>query len=1182
MAISTNLISGLSSGLDWRSIIDQLIAIDHRRVDLVADKKSDYESQLAEWQNVNTMLLSLKTASGALSTESAFNVYTSGTTSSAESGTPTAASSLLTVSTTSTASPALYNIAVNNLAQSEKISSTNYTATDTALGLEGDIIVSGNVVNIVITDTLADIKDKINAVNTGSDPSNVTASIVSHSSTNYHLILTSDKTGEDGLNVLEGAYDSGDNILEEMGFISGSTTIKTATSDGAKSDLFTSSDGIVATLLNLTNAPAATNVTIGGESVSINLSTQSITDIASTIDALAGISAEVVSETVDGETKYRIDISGTTSFTDSGNVLQTLGILEGTYGTVQEVHSGSVNYDTSGSEVDSATLLTDICTGIIRGDVANVELDSDPISATTVWNDIDTTGASGNNLDGDESIQFVGFDINGNPVNETFLITGAVLTQTLGETDGFLDQLETWFGGSANVDARFDSSGRLILEDLTSGSSQLSITDVTYTGTEALSFSGAEPFDNTVAAGDTITISGTQGDGTSISTTYTVVDGHDIQDLLDKINNAVDGFGSGTRTATASVSDGKIIITDGTAGNSQLSMTLICNNNVSGDRLNFGEISMFTEGRSMQVAAGEDAEIVVDNVTITNSSNTIEDVIAGATLNLVGEDSDTTVTLKIERDLASIKSKIEDMVSAYNSIMDYINVQFTYDDDTEQVGGILFGDGTLSTIKTELINTVTRTITGASSDYNKLALIGIALDVVGTDEGEYNKLNLVIDDDGADDNDLMDYLKTNFDDVKKLFIASGSSPYSNLTYIGHTDDTEGGAYNVTISQAATRGTTTGSNALVGTIAVAEKVTLTDFATGRVAIVDLTIGMDINDVVNAINSEFAQEYTEQLTGATENAGVTSSTLLNDALVGGEDNDVITFSGTRRNGLSVSGSYTISDATTETVGDLLEAIEDMYEDGVTVALDGNGKIVITNTQVGDSNLSFNIDTSALTDLDFGTVSTTTEGRYAMAITASEGTGGDDNKLVLTHNTYGTGQQVTTKSENGSDALGLNTATKVWGENVAGTINSLTATGSGQRLSLDSDGNNADGLSISYTGTSTIAETTFTLTLGIGELLDRRLGFITNTSDGYVTYKKTSLGNSIDSFEDQIENMEASLNSFEDQIENMEASLNRKMETMINRFVAMELALAKIQNQSQWLSSQISASFSGWGSL
>lgn len=364
------------------------------------------------------MLLALKTASGALSTESAFNVFKSSTTSN----TSTAAADILTVSTTSSTSPALYNIAVNNLAQSEKISSTNYAATDTTLSLTGDILVPGKVVNIVSTATLADVKDKINAVNTGSDPSNVTASIISHSSTNFHLVLTSDATGEDGLSVLEGAYDSGDNILQTMGFISGTNAIKTATSDGAKSDLFTSSNGIVATLLNLTNAPtAAVTVTIGGNNVDIDLDSESITDIASTIDALAGISAEVVSETVDGETKYRIDISGTTSFTDNGNVLRTLGILEGTCGSVQEVQSGSVNYSIStGAAVISTTELSDICTGFIRGDQANIQISDDqPISESTVWSDIDTLGDATDISNGDQ-IRFEGTNHDGTAVDATF------------------------------------------------------------------------------------------------------------------------------------------------------------------------------------------------------------------------------------------------------------------------------------------------------------------------------------------------------------------------------------------------------------------------------------------------------------------------------------------------------------------------------------------------------------------------------------------------------------------------------------------------------------------------------------------------------------------------------------------------------------------------------------------
>ena len=57
MSLSTQLVSGLASGFDWRTMIDQLIAVEHRRVDLVEDKKSEYEAQLSEWQSFNTKLL---------------------------------------------------------------------------------------------------------------------------------------------------------------------------------------------------------------------------------------------------------------------------------------------------------------------------------------------------------------------------------------------------------------------------------------------------------------------------------------------------------------------------------------------------------------------------------------------------------------------------------------------------------------------------------------------------------------------------------------------------------------------------------------------------------------------------------------------------------------------------------------------------------------------------------------------------------------------------------------------------------------------------------------------------------------------------------------------------------------------------------------------------------------------
>jgi len=1028
MSMSTNLVSGLVSGFDWRSMIDQLIEIEHQRVDLVEDRKSEYESKLTEWQSVNTMLLSLKTAASALSVESAFNVYTS----SATSNTSKAASDLLTVSTSSTASPGTYEIKVNNLAKSQKLSSKSYSATDTAISLSaGDILVSGRVVNIAATDTLADIKNKINAVNTGSSPSNVTANIVQYGTNDYRLVLTNDNTGADGISLLNA---SSSDILGDLGFIetaSGSYDIKNSITGGAQSDRFISVNDSIEDLLDLNTPQSSATLKIKGENgsdsdnITIDLSAHNLNQIADAINAnkgAANISASVVSETADGNTYYRLQIDGiddTDPFSDNNNIFQTLGLIKGGVGdVVGDVGTNAMT--TNGQVITTSTKLVDI--------------------------------------------------------------------------DGYLE----------------------------------------YT------------------AGDQILFEGYDTSGSAVNYTFSLSDTKTVQDLLNDIESQ---YGDVTAAVTA---DGKIQIVDNTTAtpaSSNLSVTFTPT--IDKGELDFGftgaAISVI---RDRELVEGKDASIVVDDVTITDPSNTITDVIEGVTLNLVGaDDAATTVTVKVERDLSAIKSKIQDMVDSFNTVLGYINTQFSYNDKTDEVGGILFGDGTLASVKSDLINIVTETITGASSDFNKLSLIGITLDLTNTEEGYYQDLTLSIDEDK-----LTDALETNFDDVRKLFAAFGSSPDANIEYISHTDDTLGGTYDVVITEAATQGTVTGSKALGGDLGEDVTVTIEDFATGRVATVELLAAdnLDIDDIVNAVNSELAEEYTEILTG--DNAtGYSSSTMFSD-ITGADDGDEITFSGTRRSGISVSGSYQIEDAGAETVGDLLEAIEDMFEDEVTASLDANGKIVITDKQVGDSQLTFAINTDSITDLDFGTVSATTEGRYAMPITASN----DGGKLVLTHNTYGTGQIALVSQSSATDPLGLDDATSVWGVNVAGTINSITATGSGQTLTVDSDGNDADGLSISYSGTGTPA-TTFTLTLGIGVLLDRQLGFITDTTDGYVAFKQESLQDSIDSYETRIEQMEA--------------QLNRKMEMMINKFVAMEVALSKIQNQSNWLTGQINASYSGW---
>ena len=66
MSISTNLVAGLSSGFDWRSMIDQLLTVEHRPVDLVTAKEDGHGNKTRRVSGRQFQLLAFKTAAAAL------------------------------------------------------------------------------------------------------------------------------------------------------------------------------------------------------------------------------------------------------------------------------------------------------------------------------------------------------------------------------------------------------------------------------------------------------------------------------------------------------------------------------------------------------------------------------------------------------------------------------------------------------------------------------------------------------------------------------------------------------------------------------------------------------------------------------------------------------------------------------------------------------------------------------------------------------------------------------------------------------------------------------------------------------------------------------------------------------------------------------------------------------------
>ena len=200
----TFAVGGLVSGLNWYDVIDQLMEIEHRRVDILENKKSDYQTKLSYWGTVSSKLSTLLSNVRTLN-----NLSTMGAMTASSSD-----ETVLTATATSAASIGNYSIIISALAQAHKLSSDEISSTDTALGYSGELAINGNVVEVESTDTLSDIKDKINSADAG-----VRATILKVSDSSYRLILTREETGSTEIAL---ADVNGGTLLEDLGLVDAS------------------------------------------------------------------------------------------------------------------------------------------------------------------------------------------------------------------------------------------------------------------------------------------------------------------------------------------------------------------------------------------------------------------------------------------------------------------------------------------------------------------------------------------------------------------------------------------------------------------------------------------------------------------------------------------------------------------------------------------------------------------------------------------------------------------------------------------------------------------------------------------------------------------------------------------------------------------------------------------------
>ena len=149
-----------------------------------------------------------------------------------------------------------------------------------------------------------------------------------------------------------------------------------------------------------------------------------------------------------------------------------------------------------------------------------------------------------------------------------------------------------------------------------------------------------------------------------------------------------------------------------------------------------------------------DARVKIDGITFTRSTNTMTDVLPGATLDL------KTVTngaadLSLVRDTTALKDKFKTLVTTYNDAMTMLNVVSDPKSTVETYGATLVGDSTVRMLKQQLRGMFSGMSSTPGTAVGSLWQLGVNVDQSGTLSVDSTKLDAA--------------LSNNFDDVVKTF-----------------------------------------------------------------------------------------------------------------------------------------------------------------------------------------------------------------------------------------------------------------------------------------------------------------------------------------------------------------------------------------------------------------------------
>ena len=240
-------------------------------------------------------------------------------------------------------------------------------------------------------------------------------------------------------------------------------------------------------------------------------------------------------------------------------------------------------------------------------------------------------------------------------------------------------------------------------------------------------------------SGFTINITDAEGTVTSVA----VADGYDTPaGVVAAINGSGLNISASLLAVGTSSSESRIVLS-GTSGsdNSFTVSSTLSDSDLGFHDTNNGNTQQSSGVYAQQVAAN--AVFTVNGVSLQRSANTVTDALPGVTLDLISTHaSGGSTSIKVQKSDAELKSKLQDLVEAYNATRYALSEISNPDSAEEEVGGALATDfATIRQVRNVIYKAITQDSSTPSGSITALRDIGVQLTKYGDLEFNESKFD---------------------------------------------------------------------------------------------------------------------------------------------------------------------------------------------------------------------------------------------------------------------------------------------------------------------------------------------------------------------------------------------------------------------------------------------------------